>query len=346
MGADGRDKRASGLRALSFLVVAAALLFSIVTAASAQQWVPNRSGMPWPSGAVGCCGGMSALQAFRGRKLDFRTTYLFRDSWAAMIAHAGSVGGLVADGAAAVVALGLMPETHRAQHRQCRLGQFDPQIRSVGAALVRAGTPRAILRLGWEANRLNGYPWNVTGDGSEYKACFRRWVSVLRTVPGQRFVIDWNMQDKSIFPLDQMYPGDDVVQIIGINPYDRCPPLRTEAQWNAWYNSKHKDGRNPRGIGTWLAFARQHGKKFSVPEWGIGGPLVPISKCGGESGIDNPFFIRKMFGFFQANAADIAYEGYFNGHGAETASRGSHKLAPTIYNPLSSAAYRELWGLP
>jgi hypothetical protein len=278
--------------------------------------------------------------------LDFRTVFIQRNTWSGMLVSVPGVMWHQGDGAAIVVAVGMLPESHRGQHAACARGDFDAHIRTFGQSVVNYGAPKAILRLGWEANRLNGFPWAVTGDGSDYKACFRRWVSVLRTVPGQRFVIDWNMQDKSIFPLDQMYPGDDVVQIIGINPYDRCPPLRTEAQWNAWYNSKHKDGRNPRGIGTWLAFARQHGKKFSVPEWGIGGPLVPISKCGGESGIDNPFFIRKMFAFFQANAKDIAYEGYFNGHGAETASRGSHKLAPTIYNPLSAAAYRELWGLP
>lgn len=310
--------------------------------AAAQQWVPIRSGMPWPSGANGCCGGMSDLEALRGRKLDFRTTFLRYDTWNGMVATAPNVKNLVADGAAAVAAFGLMPATHRGQHLECRQGRFDSYIRAIGTAFVNNGAPRAILRLGWEANRLNGFPWAVTGDGSEYKRCFRRWVSILRAVPGQRFVIDWNMQDKSVFPLDQMYPGNDVVDIIGINVYDRCKPTRTQAQYNSWMNARHKDGRNPRGPKSWLEFARTRGKKLSIPEWGIGGPSV-VKACA-EPGFDNPLFVRNWHAFLKANAAMIAYEGYFNAHGHKDDSLGSHKLAPTRYNPLSAAAYRELWG--
>jgi hypothetical protein len=167
---------------------------------------------------------------------------------------------------------------------------------------------------------------------------------VLRTVPGQRFVIDWNMQDKSIFPPDRMYPGDDVVDIIGIDVYDRCPPLHDERRWSGWLNAKHNDGRNPRGPGAWLAFARQHGKKLSIPEWGIGGPSR-VRFCV-EPGFDNAMFVRRWFGFLRENAASIAYEGYFNAHGFSDDSLGSHKLAPARYNPRSAAVYRQLWGLP
>jgi len=332
------------LNTCAILIGLAASVALPAVPAQAQQWVPIRSGLPWASGANGGSGGMRDLQAMRGRMLDVRTVFMRRDTWAGMIVSTPGVRWHRADGAAIVAAFGMLPETHRGQHAACARGNFDAHIRAFGRGLVANGAPRAILRLGWEANRLNGYPWAVTGDGSSYKACFRRWVSVLRSVPGQRFVIDWNMQEKSIFPPDRMYPGNDVVDIVGVNTYDRCPPLRTEAQWNAFFNSKHRDGRNPRGLGTWLAFARKRGKKLSVPEWGIGGPFVPFSKCGGESGIDNPLFMRKMFGFLKANAKDIAYEAYFNGHGAETARRGSHKLAPAKFNPRASAVYRDLWG--
>ena len=106
------------------------------------------------------------------------------------------------------------------------------------------------------------------------------------------------------------------------------------------------------------AFARQHGKKLSIPEWGIGGPSI-VRNCS-EPGIDNPFFMRKMFAFFRANAGSIAYEAYFNGHGGATDTNGTHKLfspspnypstdAPGYldyvqrYNPLSAEAYRRFW---
>lgn len=323
-----------------------ACLVGGVTAARAQTWVPIRSGLAWASGANGGNGGMVELQAMRGRLLDLRTYFTGYATWSGMIASASGVKNHLTDGARVAVAIGMLPETHRGQHMACWQGRFANEIRAVGTALIKAGAPNAIIRLGWEANRVNGYPWAVTNDASAWKGCFRKWIKILRTLPGQAFVFDWTMQDKSTYPIDQLYPGDAWVDIIGVNVYDRCPPARTEAEWATWYNAKAKDGRNPRGLGTWLDFARQRGKKLSVPEWGIGGPS-PVRNCT-EPGIDNPFWMRKMFDFFRANAAHIAYEAYFNGHGdgRTTAVDGSHKLAPTYHNPLSAAVYKELWGLP
>ncbi len=81
-----------------------------------------------------------------------------------------------------------------------------------------------------------------------------------------------------------------------------------------------------------------------------------------EPGIDNPYFIEKMYEFLWKNAADIAYEAYFNDTGGEDPALGSHKLfAPDLsgtqtqgsaayneyaqrYNPKAAAKYRQLWG--
>jgi hypothetical protein len=93
-----------------------------------------------------------------------------------------------------------------------------------------------------------------------------------------------------------------------------------------------------------------------MPEWGIGGPR---SICT-EPGIDNPYFIRKMYEFFWNNAADIAFEAYFNGPGGGDPAYGTHQLfapAPAYptatsagyldyvqrYHPNSAAKYRTLW---
>ena len=321
------------------------LLFLVTaTEAPAQQWVPIRSGLPWASGANGGYGGVSELEAMRNRPRDLRTYFPGTNTRGGKISSASGVRNHVGLGAMVAVAVAMLPEDSRGQHLACWQGKFAAHIRAYGTALINAGAAQAVIRLGWEANRLNGYPWAVTGDGSAYKGCFRTWVRILRALPGQRFVFDWTMQDKSEYPIDQMYPGDAYVDIIGVNLYDRCPPNRTEAEWTAWYNARHKDGRNPRGLGSWLEFARLHGKKLSLPEWGIGGP-TSVRACS-ETGIDNPFWMRKMFEFFRQNAASIAYEAYFNGHPGTDASLGSHKLAPTNYNPRSAAVYKELWGRP
>ena len=60
-----------------------------------------------------------------------------------------------------------------------------------------------------------------------------------------------------------------------------------------------------------IEFARDHGKPFAVPEWGL------VRSTGG--GGDNPFYIQKMYETFVENADDLAYEAYYNA--AEDAER-------------------------
>ena len=73
------------------------------------------------------------------------------------------------------------------------------------------------------------------------------------------------------------YPGDDYVDIIGIDNYDHYPWSSSEAVFN-------RAATDPEGL-TWLyTFARAHGKPFSVGEWGV----VPT----GDAGRENPDFVQ------------------------------------------------------
>jgi hypothetical protein len=256
------------------------------------------------------------------------------------MAQLGWVANHVLPGSQTVLAIGLLPEQARGQLAQCASGAFDGWIRKIGQGIVARGAGNAVLRLGWEANRMGDFAWTVrvASDAGPFKGCFRRWVSVLRTVPGQSFTFDWNMGSQGNLPyhVDQIYPGNDYVDVIGTQYYDRCPPALTQADWDKRYNLKHATNGSPYGIGRWLAYAKSKGKRLSVPEWGIGGPSTACAK----PGIDNPFFIQKMWEFFNANAASIAYEAYFNGDSAT----GSYRLYPAEANPLSSARYKQLWG--
>jgi hypothetical protein len=62
------------------------------------------------------------------------------------------------------------------------------------------------------------------------------------------------------------YPGDDMVDIVGVDFYDMYPAYPDRAAWDAGFRSTQNGG--PRGLGTWLEFAKAHGKRLSVPEWG------------------------------------------------------------------------------
>lgn len=333
------------------LALAASLAVPAAVAAAAATdpvplpkavWGGALSGLPWASGANGS---IPEFEDWRGLRLDIKTKFLGMGSWAQMVASANAVYVRGLEGSQLVLALGMLPRTNRGQHERCAEGQFDGAIRAVGAGLVRSGAGNAILRLGWEANRVGGFPWAVTGDGTSYKACFRRWVSVLRAVPGQSFTVDWNMASKGTFPrhIDRMYPGDDVVDVVGVQQYDRCPPVRNEAEWAAKFDLLNRRAENsPYGLNTWLAYARSKGKRLSVPEWGVGGPRSVCPK----PGVDSAFFVAKMHAFFTANADSIAYEGYFNGSGSKSDAGGTCKIAPTFYNPNASAMYKALWVVP
>ena len=58
-----------------------------------------------------------------------------------------------------------------------------------------------------------------------------------------------------------MYPGDDVVDLIGVHYYDTGPLKNTQAIWDKYYNITYNNG--PWGLGAWLKFARDHKKKIA-----------------------------------------------------------------------------------
>jgi hypothetical protein len=91
----------------------------------------------------------------------------------------------------------------------------------------------------------------------------------------------------------------------------------------------------PWGLGTWLAFAREHGKQLGIAEWGV------WDQGQGHVVADDPVYIDNMYRSFRANAADIAYETYFN------AMPDAHALcnwngAPTSF-PRAAATYKADW---
>ena len=112
------------------------------------------------------------------------------------------------------------------------------------------------------------------------------------------------------------------------------PPLRNAAEWNYDYATTYRGG--PQGVGAWLAYAKSLGKKLAVSEWAVNnGPSY--------GGGDNPYFVEQMHKFFADNAADIAYECYYNGN--NTNLGWDHLLDP-LHNPKSLAAYKSSYALP
>jgi hypothetical protein len=210
----------------------------------------------------------------------------------------------------------------------CASGAYNQQWRQFGTTIKNYGiTERTIIRLGWEFNG-NWYAWSAKNP-AEFAACWRQVVSSAEsTAPALRW--DWNTnRGPSQLGIDSRnaYPGDAYVDIVGVDSYDGWPGVKSEADWNEHLNGSY-------GLKFWADFARQHGKQFSVPEWGV----YPGTAWAGHNGGDNPYYVAQMFGFFRKHAKELAYEAYFN----EPASYYAGALS---MNPRAAREYRKQIGL-
>ena len=97
-------------------------------------------------------------------------------------------------------------------------GMHDAEFEAAAKAISEA-QPNAIIRLGWEMN-LASMPWSAKGQEADYIKAFRRVVQIFRR-HSNGFKYDWcpgwGSQDS---PADLAYPGDDVVDYIGLDVYD------------------------------------------------------------------------------------------------------------------------------
>ncbi|MFF5974114.1 glycoside hydrolase family 26 protein [Streptomyces sp. NPDC012769] len=163
----------------------------------------------------------------------------------------------------------------RAGLRRGAAGEFDRHFRTLGERLVEHRLAEAVLVLGWEMNGTT-YAHRCGPDPERWKAYWRRVVSVLREVPGQRFRFDFTPSrgtDAVAWP--RCYPGDDVVDIVGLDAYDQPEGLSFEEQVT-----------EPYGLAFHARFAAAHGKPVSFPEWGLF-----------RNG-DNPAYVRGMLDWF------------------------------------------------
>ncbi|MFG2192376.1 glycoside hydrolase family 26 protein [Streptomyces sp. NPDC048639] len=150
-------------------------------------------------------------------------------------------------------------------------GEFDRVFRTLADRLVGHGVPDTVIVLGWEMNGTT-YTSRCAPNPRGWQAYWRRIVTTMRSVPGQRFRFDYApSRGEDAIPWTECYPGDDVVDIIGMDSYDQ-PPGRG-----------FDDHINQRmGLRDQVEFAREHNKPISYPEWGLF-----------RNG-DNPEYMRRM----------------------------------------------------
>jgi hypothetical protein len=235
-------------------------------------------------------------------------------------------------------ALPLLPSSGEGSFESIAAGDQDVIWRRVAENLVAHDRGDSIVRVGWESN-IRDWRWHVTTSNAEkFKAAFRRIVNVMRTeAPGLGFEFGVNCgsglagSSDRLAPLTMVYPGDDVVDLIGCDIYDWWT---THATNDAMWSSKVLRAPYGPGIQDITEFARTHRKGASFAEWGLAAPTN-----GNGGGGDNPYYIEAMFHFFSNNKDVVAFECYFDEPGPNMAN----SLYGTGQNPEASATYAKLW---
>ena len=184
------------------------------------------------------------------------------------------------------------------------------------ARAIAAAQPAAVIRLGWEMN-VRTMAWYAGADPAGFVRAFRRVAALFRAA-SPRFALDWcpswGPQDGAA---DLYYPGDDAVDVIGLDVYDyRHASETVEARW------AERVLEAPFGLDWLVQFAGGRGKPMSIPEWGVG------------QGGDDPYFVDAMRGWLGAHQANLRYACYFDVDGLWPTRLDPARL------PLSTAAFR------
>ncbi|MET7570758.1 glycosyl hydrolase [Streptomyces sp. NPDC005492] len=142
--------------------------------------------------------------------------------------------------------------------QQGAAGQFDQHFKALAQRLVDLKVPDTVIVLGWEMNGTT-YTSRCGPDPEAWKKYWNRIVTTMRSVPGQKFRFDFTpSRGRDAVPWTQCYPGDDTVDIVGMDSYDQPSGLTFDEQV-----------KEPYGLQEHVDFAKSHGKPISYPEWGL-----------------------------------------------------------------------------
>lgn len=150
------------------------------------------------------------------------------------------------------------------------------------------------IRPGWEPNFSTSYPWGSTlVTTSQYIAAFRRVASIFRSVDARfRIAFCPSIRVDNAWPFEGMYPGDDHVDVIGVDAYMLAADkgVMTDAEHAEWMFS------GVCGINRFRDFAIFHEKSLAICEWG--------------TSYENPLFVEHMADFVRTN--NVAYHAYWD----------------------------------
>lgn len=248
----------------------------------------NRSGMPWQNGVFAHSPDrVVRFQEKTGRPVDTLVVFPARDSWE----NVWSTWWLetAPPGFTGTLDVGVALWQDDGSLEAAASGAYNENWEKLGK-LIEERYPGSSVRIGWEFN-IGGWNHSANPENVEqWKQAYRHASKSLKK-GGPSLLTTWNPnkgKGDSLPDASMAWPGDDVVDIVGLDAYDWWPAYN-ETTW-----PEHRDG--DQGWKHWIDFARTHGKKFSAPEWGI-------APSNGQSGGDNPYFIKVVMDLLKAEHA-------------------------------------------
>jgi hypothetical protein len=309
-------------------VLACGVLVTSASAGPAELGVHNRAACN-STNRLGV-ENVKLFETWLGRRPDRVLDFAWWDSWPNMVKSSAILPACwkAAGYDRLTFSVPLVPNDHVSTLAQAAAGAYDPYLRQIAQNLVKAGYGDAIIRISWEFD-LPMFPWSGYRDPKAFVAGWRHAVAVMRSVPGAHFRFDYNYsldgahnQPGRVKP-DEVYPGDDVVDIIGMDVYNQWwgAAASPEERWRRFVTE-------PYGLQWQVDFAARHHKQISFPEWGTG------ERPDGHGMGDDAFFITHMAEWIATH--DVAYHDYWD----EEARDYNARLSGGRY-PAAEAAFRQ-----
>lgn len=192
--------------------------------------------------------------------------------------------------------MGQSEDEKRANLLETAGGRWDDDYRVIARHLENAGYGNAVIRLGHEFD-AEWAPWSARNNSAEFIDAFRHVRNVL-AAESSAFRFDWTSTRAGFEEWGPpSYPGDDYVDIIGLDIYYRSPDEITDAVWDSQYETTltaHRD------------FAISRRKPVSFPEWG-------------RAMADTGRYVELMHGWLDSlperGPGRLVYQAYFNPEG-------------------------------
>lgn len=274
---------------------------------------------------------LSQYQSWLGRSVDAVQLHGGAANWSdwksSLSWQAGLFRGLTSD---ILWSVPLIPKG--ATLDEAAKGTYDANYRALAQQFISLwpNDKQIDLRVGWEFNGTNWNAWSAVGKPTQYKGAFRHFVAAFRAVAPNRFIFEWtpNVGNVGMDPTTA-YPGDDVVDIIGMDFYYDTKWLGADPTkaWNYMVTQKW-------GLQWHQDFAEQHHKPTSYAEWGINsdkaGPYIQLAAKWFE---DHHVLYQNYWNSNSAFPGDLSHGQYPHAAATFKATFGSRPIAGPVLVP-------------